>query len=43
VDFGPLVGLWYLVVYVRLGISSVLLQRQQRRSTDSLEAGASSN
>ena len=42
-DPGPLVGLWYLVVYVRLGVSSVLLQRQQRRSTDSLEAGASSN
>ena len=43
VDFGPLVGVWYLVVYVRLGISSVLLQRQQRRSTDSLEARAGSN
>jgi hypothetical protein len=33
VDFGPLVGLWYLVVYVRLGVSSVLLERQHRRST----------
>lgn len=33
VDFGPLVGLWYLAVYVRLGVSSVLLERQQRRST----------
>jgi len=33
VDFGPLVGLWYLVVYVRLGVSSFLLERQQRRST----------
>ena len=42
-DPGPLVGLWYLVVYVRLGVSSVLLQRQQRRSTDSLEARAGSS
>ena len=33
VDFGPLVGLWYLVVYVRLGLSSILLERQERRST----------
>jgi hypothetical protein len=33
VDFGPLVGLWYLVVYVRLGFSSILLERQHRRST----------
>lgn len=33
VDFGPLVGLWYLVVYVRLGLSSILLERQHRRST----------
>lgn len=32
VDVGPLVGLWYLVVYVRLGASSVLLARQHRRS-----------
>jgi hypothetical protein len=36
VDVGPLVGLWYLVVYVRLGVSSVLLKRQQRRSTAAL-------
>jgi hypothetical protein len=33
VDFGPLVGLWYLVVYVRLGLSSILLERQHRSST----------
>ena len=33
VDFGPLVGLWYLVVYVRLGVSSILLERKQRRAT----------
>ena len=33
VDVGPLVGLWYLVVYVRLGVSSILLERQQRRAT----------
>lgn len=32
VDLGPLVGLWYLVVYMRLGVSSVLLERQHRRS-----------
>jgi hypothetical protein len=33
VDFGPLVGLWYLVVYLRLGISSILLEMQQRKSS----------
>jgi hypothetical protein len=33
VDLGPLVGLWYLMVYVRLGLSSILLERQHRRST----------
>jgi hypothetical protein len=43
VDFGPLVGLWYLVVYVRLGVSSVLLGRQQRRSTPSLEGSSGAN
>jgi hypothetical protein len=37
VDFGPLVGLWYLVVYVRVGVSSVLLEKQRKRSTVSLE------
>jgi hypothetical protein len=36
VDVGPLVGLWYLVVYVRLGISSVLLKRHPRKSTAEL-------
>jgi peptidoglycan/LPS O-acetylase OafA/YrhL len=36
VDVGPLVGLWYLVIYVRLGVSSVLLKRQQRRSISAL-------
>ena len=43
VDLGPLVGLWYLVVYVRLGVSSLLLERQRRKSTASLEASAGSN
>jgi hypothetical protein len=33
VDLGPLVGLWYLVVYVRLSLSSILLERQHRSST----------
>jgi hypothetical protein len=32
VDVGPLVGLWYLVVYGRLGVGSVLWERRQRRS-----------
>ena len=36
VDVGPLVGLWYLAVYLRLGASSVLLGRQQRRSAAAL-------
>ncbi|HLO16572.1 MAG TPA: hypothetical protein VK206_17195 [Anaerolineales bacterium] len=31
VDLGPLVGLWYLVIYVRVSISAFLLERQQRR------------
>ena len=43
VDLGPLVGLWYLVVYVRLGVSSVLLERQHRRSIASLEGSVGSN
>ena len=43
VDFGPLVGLWYLVVYVRLGVSAVLLERQQRRSIASFEESARLN
>jgi hypothetical protein len=38
VDPGLLVGLWYLVVYVRLGVSSVLLDRQYRRSTAALSS-----
>lgn len=33
VDLGPLVGLWYLVVFVRLGASSAFLARQHRRVT----------
>ena len=33
VDLGPLVGLWYLVVYIRLGVAAVLLKRQQQSST----------
>jgi hypothetical protein len=32
VDLGPLVGLWYLVVYVRLGVAAVLLKRPPRSS-----------
>jgi hypothetical protein len=43
VDLGPLVGLWYLVVYVRLGVSSVLLEREHRRSIASLEGSAGPN
>ena len=43
VDLGPMIGLWYLVVYVRLGVSSILLEMQRRRSSDSLEARAGSN
>lgn len=33
VDLGPLVGLWYLVVCGRLGVSSVLQKRKHRRTT----------
>lgn len=43
VDLGPVVGLWYLVVFVRLGASSVLLGRRQRRSTAALEGSAGLN
>jgi hypothetical protein len=43
VDFGPLVGLWYLAVYVRLGVSSALLERQHRRSAAVLECSAGPN
>ena len=43
VDLGPLVGLWYLVVYVRLGVSAVLLARQRRRSIVSFEGSARPN
>ena len=43
VDVGPLVGLWYLVVYVRLGVSSVLVERQHRRATTVLESNTGSN
>jgi hypothetical protein len=43
VDVGPLVGLWYLVVFGRLGVSSVLLERKQRRSTASLVGSAGPN
>ena len=32
VDLGPLVGLWYLVLYIRLGVSSILLGRQRKRT-----------
>ena len=32
VDLGPLVGLWYLVVYVRLGVSAVIQERRDRGS-----------
>lgn len=43
VDLGPLVGLWYLVVYSRLGVSSVLQERQQRRSIIPLEGSPEPN
>lgn len=43
VDLGPLLGLWYLVVCVRLGISSVLVERQRRRATTALEGNAGGN
>lgn len=33
VDLGPLLGLWYVVVFVRLGASSALLAKQHRRAT----------
>lgn len=36
VDLGPLVGLWYLVVYVRLGVATVLLRRQPGSSAVAL-------
>jgi hypothetical protein len=36
VDLGPVVGLWYLVVYLRLGVGSVLLKRQPRSSAAAL-------
>jgi hypothetical protein len=32
VDLGPLVGLWYLVVYVRLGVSRLLSSHQLARA-----------
>ncbi len=38
VDLGPLVGLWYLVVYVRLGVASFLMNRQQPRSNAELSS-----
>jgi hypothetical protein len=40
VDVGPLVGLWYLAVYGRLGASSIGLARQRRRSIAALAGGA---
>jgi hypothetical protein len=43
VDLGPLVGLWYLMVFVRLGVSAVLLARQRRRSIVSFEGSARPN
>lgn len=43
VDLGPLVGLWYLVVYGCVGLSSLLLERQHRRSIASLEGSAGPN
>ena len=35
VDFGPLLGLWYAAIYVRLGISAILLGRQRKSTTPS--------
>lgn len=32
VDLGPVVGLWYLVVYVWVGVSAVIQERRDRRS-----------
>jgi hypothetical protein len=43
VDVGPLVGLWYLVVYGRVGLSSVLVARQQRRSVAAAAGRAGMN
>lgn len=43
VDLGPLVGLWYTVVYVRVGVSGFLLEREQRGSTAALEGSAGPN
>jgi hypothetical protein len=43
VDLGPLVGLWYLVVFVRLGSSSVLLERRNRRATAALGSSTGAN
>jgi hypothetical protein len=36
VDLGPLVGLWYLAVYVRLSVGSVLLKSRPRSSAAAL-------
>lgn len=43
VDVGPLVGLWYLAVYVRLGAASARLGRQQRTSVASVAELAGPN
>lgn len=42
VDVGPLLGLWYLAVYIRLGTSS-LLQGKQRKSANPLQGIADPN
>lgn len=36
VDFGPLVGMWYLVVYMRLGVAAFRRGMQPRRSAAGL-------
>ena len=43
VDVGPLIGLWYLVVYGRLGVGSVLRERRQRSSVASVAGRAGPN
>jgi hypothetical protein len=43
VDVGPLVGLWYLVVYARLGASSLFQERRHRGSTFLVEGAAGLN
>lgn len=43
VDVGPLIGLWYLAVFGRLGVSSILLARQHRGTIVALEDSTGPN